>query len=203
MYAPVYDNQGNVVDIEKCSFCRTPWHSSDAESLKMLKKRVDMNDSDAIYSLGCLYRDGRLGTPQNSAKAVEFWHRAAELGSADAYYNIGIVYNTGYGGMGVDDNKAVHYYEVAAMEGHAEARHNLAVGEMHKGNLTRALRHFMIAVKDGDSKSLENIKNMCKYRLATKDTYAKALQLHQTYVDEIKTAQRDEAAAMGEEYKYY
>ena len=39
---------------------------------------------------------------------------------------------------------------------------------------------------------------------ATKDDFAKALQAYQKYVDEIKSVQRDEAAAFdSDEYRYY
>ena len=47
------------------------------------------------------------------------------------------------------------------------------------------------------------IKNMYMEGNATKDDYAKALQVYQEYVNEIKSAQRDEAAAFDEYYKYY
>jgi len=61
----------------------------------------------------------------------------------------------------------------------------------------------MLAVRDGNSGSLGIIKHMCKHGFATKEDYAKALRSHQTYVDEIKTAQRDEAVAYKDEWKYY
>jgi len=37
----------------------------------------------------------------------------------------------------------------------------------------------------------------------TKDDYAKALRAHQSYLDEVRSDQRDEAAAHSDEYKYY
>ena len=38
---------------------------------------------------------------------------------------------------------------------------------------------------------------------ATKDDYIKALQARQAYLDEIKSGQRDEAAACDDDCKYY
>ena len=38
---------------------------------------------------------------------------------------------------------------------------------------------------------------------ATKEDYTKALQLYQTYLVEIKSAQRDKAAAFNKEFRYY
>ena len=44
---------------------------------------------------------------------------------------------------------------------------------------------------------------MCKDGRATRDDYAKALKAYQDYLDDIKSDQRDEAAAFSVEYKYY
>ena len=38
---------------------------------------------------------------------------------------------------------------------------------------------------------------------ATKDDYTQALRAYQAYVVEIKSPQRDEAAAFNDAYKYY
>ena len=66
-----------------------------------------------------------------------------------------------------------------------------------------ALKHWMIAAGCGDNDSLENIKQMFKNGHATKDDYAKALRVYQAYLVEIKSTQRNEAAAARERYKYY
>jgi len=103
----------------------------------------------------------------------------------------------------VDINIATHYYELAAMRGDVIARHNLGLFEVESGNKDRALKHWMIAVRDGGSKSLENIKILYGYGDATKEDYTKALQSYQSYLGEIKSKQRDEAAAANEDYRYY
>ena len=140
--------------------------------------------------------------PQDHAKALELWHQAAELGNAKSYYSIGIAY---YDGRGVerDEKKAVHYMELAAMRGHVLARHNLGCFDWQAGNMDQAVKHFMIAAGSGDSNSLERIKLLFKKGLVTKDDYAKALRAYQAYLVEIKSPQRDEAAAFGEHFKYY
>ena len=72
------------------------------------------------------------------------------------------------------------------------------------GNTERALKHFMIAVGDGCSDSLAMIKQMYTKGHATKEDYMKALQVYQEYLGEIKSVQRDKAAASShEEYGYY
>ena len=178
-----------------CPFCRTLAHKPE-ESIKQYEKRMELDDAIAIQNMGTYYSHGEYGLRQNYAKALDLWHRATELGHTDAYYDIANAYMFGRGrGLEVDEKKAVHYWELAAIGGCAESRQNLGVAEYKTGNVNRALKHWMIAVRDGGTKSLEKIKRMCSIGTATKEDYAKALQSYQTYVDEIKTVQRDEAAA--------
>lgn len=177
-----------------CPFCRTPMPTSLEESNKRYEKRMDMNDAIAIVDLGCMYRDGENGYPQNYAKALELWHRAGELGCGSAYSFIGYAYHKGRG-VEVDEKKAEYYAELAAIEGELMARHNLGCYEGNLGNMDRALKHWMIAVKDGCANSLEDIKLLYSKGHATKDDYTKALRYYQAYLNEVKSDQRDEAAA--------
>jgi len=203
-YAPLYDDQGNEVDNKKCPYCRTPWPYTDEEIVEREKKRVEANDPLAIYNIGCYYRDGRNGYRQDYTKALELYHRAAELGCSVAYCSIGYAYHNGELGVAVDIKKATYYYEIAAMGADVDARHNLGVDEVDAGNIDRAIKHYMIAIRDGNTDSLKEIRELYKCGHATKDDYAKALQAHQVYLDEIKSTQRDEAAAFdNEEYRYY
>jgi len=200
-YAPVYDNQGNEVDNNKCPFCRTPHHTSNEEMVKRMKMRMQAHDPIAIYNIGVYYRDGTNGYPQDYTKALELFHRAAD-GYTIAYASIGYAYSNGEG-VEVDMEKANHYYELASMRGVAGARHNLGLNEIRASNMDNALKHFMIAVRGGYSDSLDNIKILYSNGLASKEDYTKALQSYQTYLSEIKSAQRDKAAAADEEYQYY
>jgi len=201
-YAPVYDNQGNEVDNQKCPFCRAP-HVIGDEFLERLMKRVELDDANAIYTLGYYYREGMYGLPQDYAKALELYHRTGELGCSEAYSNIGYAYQNGEG-VDVDKKKAVHNFELAAMAGDVEARHNLGIKEArHAGNFDRAVRHFMISARDGKSDSVKCIQDMYSDGQATKDDYTKALKLYQSYLGEIKSDQRDKAATADEENRYY
>jgi len=201
IHAPVFDNQGNKVDDEKCPFCRTPRPTSIEEMIERYKKRVDVDDPIAIHKLGVYYRGGEYGFPQDWNKALELFHRAAELGHAKACCNIGWAYDNGYF-VDVDKTKAVHYYELAAMDGCVIARYNL--GLMEKAdNVNRALKHHMIATSSGFAESLEEIKNLYTDGEVTKECYMTALQSYQAYLGEIKSKQRDQAAAFSEHYRYY
>jgi len=147
---------------------------------------------------------GLRGFPQNHTKALELLHRSGELGYASAYINIGHAYDRGRG-VEVDKKKAKYYYELAAITGNAVARFDLGNKELQAGNsnIDRALRHYMIAGRSGQSESLENVKRLYSAGYATKEDYTKALQLYQAYLGEIKSVQRDEAATANEEYRYY
>ena len=197
-HADVHDNLGNVIVGTKCPFCRTHATRSDEEVIERLKKRMEVGDANAFSMVGCYYYLGRYGLLQNSAKAVEFWHKAGRFG----YKNIGHAYSNG-DGVERDKKMAKHYYELAAMEGEVTARNNLGVDEYNAGNYDKALKHFMIAVRGGDTHSLKAIQRMYTDGHVTKDHYATALRSHQVYLNEIKSDQRDKAAALGDDYRYY
>ena len=61
----------------------------------------------------------------------------------------------------------------------------------------------MIAAKSGSIESLEMIRKMVTNGLASKDDYSKALISYQEYLDEIKSDQREKAAAANDDCKYY
>jgi len=191
-YAPVYDNQGNEVADQVCSFCRTPLPASYEESMERLTKRVEVGDAKAIYNLGYYYSKRHYGFPLDMDKALELFYQAGELGYAAAHCSIGYSYQYGHG-VEVQNKKAMHYYELAAIGGGVQSRHNLGIMEKKTGNMERALRHFIIAAEGGFVKSLQNIKSLYSYGHATKEDYTKALRSYQTHMDEIKSKQRDAA----------
>ena len=184
-----------------CPFCRAPAPTSDEENNKRVKKRIDLGDAQAMNVLGLNYNQGLHGLTQNHDKSLELWHRAAERGNAEAYHNIGCEYFNGEG-VERDEKKAMHYWEQAAMNGNASSRFNLGNSEGIAGNRERALKHFMIAVGVGDDISMKTIQEMYKHGYATKDDYAQALKAYQAYLDDIKSDDRDKAAAYSQEYKY-
>ena len=200
--APLFDNQGNKINNKKCPFCRTVAPKSDEEITEEEKKRVEAGDAQAIHNLGWYHRDGEYGYSQDYTKALELFRRAGELGLSMAYNNIGNAYSKGRG-VEVDKKKAKHYYELAAMKGCMYSRHNLGLQEARSGNMDRALKHFMIAAASGYDKSLDYIKKFYSKGYAMKEDYTKGLQLYQAYLAEIKSDQRDKAAATDEDYRYY
>ena len=204
-YADVYDNHGIAIVEKKCPFCRTPKPASDEEVIERLEKRMEVGDDYAFFSMGNYYHSGRYGMgitryglPQDSAKAAECWHKGGMFG----YSNVGHAYSNG-DGVERDKKKAKHYSELAAMEGNVTARHNLGVDEYNAGNYDRALKHLMIAVRGGYMLSVKAIQQLYTKGHVAKDHYANALRSHQAYVNEIKSDQRDNAAALGDYCQYY
>ena len=65
------------------------------------------------------------------------------------------------------------------------------------------MKHRMIAVSSGYDGSLVRIKQLYTDGHATKEDYTKALKLYQAYLGEIKSVQRDKAAAADERNRYY
>ena len=201
IFAPVYDHEGNLL-AETCPFCRMPTPETDEEIMERMKKRIEVGDAQAIYLLAGLYAQGLHGLPPDHTKALELCLRAAELGHAASCHNIGVAYSIGEG-VEIDKEKATHYYELAAMGGINKARHNLGVFEERSGNMDRAIKHFMISVASGDAGSLKKIQQLYSNGHATKEDYSTSLRAYQEYLNEVKSVQRDEAAAYSEEYRYY
>ena len=176
---------------------------SDEEYKERLQKRVEFDDAEAIFTLGNYYRRGDYGFPQDYDKAFELFVRAGDLGCNKAFNNVGSAYESGRG-VDIDTKKATNYYKVAAMGGDVDARYNLGVGEENAGNMKRALKHYMIAAGDGDGNSLKEIQELYTNGHATKDDYATSLRAYQAYLAEIKSTQRDAAAAASANYcRYY
>ena len=186
-----------------CPFCRTPTPTTDKMYIEMIKSRVDAGDTRAINNLGSYYSNGAYSLPQDHAKAFELYHRAAELDSTEVNNFLGNAYCNG-NGVERDINKANHYWEKGAMEGCPYSRFMLGIIEKTavQGNMDRSIKHFMIAVADGHNGSLKEIKQLFSQGHVTKDEYTEALRAYQKYLDEVKSSQRDEAAAARENYKY-
>lgn len=200
-YSPVYDNRGIKI-ADRCPYCKTPDSVlSEEEVLEMVKKRAVLDDVFALYTAGCCYSSGIDGYPRDHVKAVELWHRAGELGNPWAFNYLGRAYRLGEG-VDVDWEKGVHYCELAAVMGDPYARCNLGNIEERSGNIDRALKHFMIAAKDGCAESLDHIKDLYSCGDVTKDDYSTALRAYQEYIGEIKSEKRDKAAILRKK-RYY
>jgi len=179
-----------------CAFCRTPESRSrsDEETINQIKKLMEKGNAEAFNMFGGWHHDGTHGLPRDYRKANELYLRAGELGSAIAYYNLGDSYYHGEGEE-IDKEKAKHYYELAAIAGNIVARHNLGTIEGHAGNVDRALKHFVLAAKAGYEESLDVVKLGFAKGVVTKDEYTNILLAYHERHEEMKSEERDKAAA--------
>lgn len=181
-----------------CAFCRTPESRSrslsDEETINQIKKLMEKRNTEAFNILAGFYDGGDHGLPQDQRKANELYLKAGELGSAVAYYNLGDSYNRGTG-VEMDKKKAKHYYELSAMKGNIVARHNIGALDWYAGNYHRAFKHFIIGARAGYKDSLDMVKQGFPKGLVTKDEYTNTLRAYHERHEEMKSEERDKAAA--------
>jgi hypothetical protein len=178
----------------KCVFCRTEATPSNEVEIERIKKRVEGNDAVAIYNLGIDYQYGTMGLRQDNAKALELYHKSAKLGHHPAHYNLYACYREG-GIVEKDTRKATYHGQLAAMAGNVHARYNLGCDEYNAGNMDRAYKHWMISANDGCDLSMKEVQEGYKSGFVTKDDHAKTTRAYGNSIDEMKSDDRDRAAA--------
>jgi len=192
IYAMCMSEGGGLI---LCPYCRTPESSSDEEHIKRTKKLMDIGNAEAFNHLAGYYELGRMGLPQDHRKANELLLKSGELGCTEAYYNLGCNYDNG-DGVEVDKKKAKQYYELAAMGGDVNARHALGCDEGRDGNVDRAMRHFINVARAGKEEAVKAVKIGFMNGVLTKDEYANTLRAHHEIQKEMKSDERDKAAAI-------
>ena len=176
---------------QKCAFCRKAAPKTEEEFNKQLTKRIEANDPVAMCFTGTeRYIEG------DYKSAFEYWSKAAALGDVEAHYQLSCLYREGKG-VEKDEKKQLHHAEEAAIGGDSDARHNLGCLEREKGRVERAVKHFIIAAKLGDDKSLEAVKDHYKAGFVSKDDFAAALRCYQATIDASRSPQREEAERTG------
>ena len=183
-----------------CPFCRAICKVSGAESLERLDKRMKLNDAEAFYEKGLMYFSETFShVPNNKNTGVKCWRRGAELGSTAAHYDLGRAYFVGYDGLEKDAKKAKYHWEKAAVGSGPNctpARYMLGYIEESDGNPHLAVKHFLIAAREGYDLSMDAIKNsFLRYHspFITKELYGQTLRAWKEAKDEMKSDQRDVA----------
>eukprot|EP00984_Skeletonema_dohrnii_P002819 scaffold963_cov103-Skeletonema_dohrnii-CCMP3373.AAC.9 len=174
---------------EKCPFCRSPAPDTHEEAIENLMKRVEANDSVALYQMG-----RGFNLDENYKSAFEYFSKGAELGDIESHYELSCLY-LNREGVEKDEKKRVYHLEVAAIGGHPTARYYLGCVEKENGRMDRSVKHWIIAAKLGHEPSLDLLKLCYRDGLIGKDDLAAALRAHQTAVDDAKSAQREAGVA--------
>ncbi len=97
--------------------------TAEQEGLQKLRQKARQGDTDAQYSLGVSYREGK-GVDRDYAQAVTWWRRSAGQGHARAQSALGFMYANGQG-VSEDYAQAVEWYRRAVEQGIARAQFNL------------------------------------------------------------------------------
>ena len=174
---------------KSCPFCRHPTPTSQGEAVRMVMKRVEANDLDALQQLGTI-----RFTEGDYRGAFEYLTKAATLGDAAAHYQLSCLYGLGEG-VEKDEKKELYHLEQAAIGGHPTARYNLGATEWNNGRYERAVKHYIIAANLGHDESLEKLKEFYEVGLVSKDEFASTLRTHHAAVDATKSPQREAAEA--------
>jgi len=180
-----------------CPYCRVPYPRSDEGLMMQMTNRIGKNDPEAIHELGSAYYRGRAGLPRDYTKATELWKRAAELGCARAHNALSGAYQHSQG-VEKDMEKAMHHCTLAAIGGHEYARHTLGLFEALDGNMSIAMKHFIIAAMSGLEEALKEVGEGYRAGHVTKDEYANTLRSHQDSCEEMKSESRARAIEYSE-----
>jgi len=180
-------------EIEKCSFCRQLTPKNQVKALKILMKR---NDSQAYMQMAFRYKQGE-GVIQSNTKSLEMLIRAAELGDIEAFGKLGSYYERGIA-VEQDESKAIEFYEVSANKGSVHAHVMLAEIHGKKGNVDESIGHLTVAASAGNQESMDDLMDLYKVKVISKEDLAKTLRAHQTSLNEMKSKEREDAHAFGE-----
>ena len=157
--------------------------------LKYRVKRIEANCPAAIRYEGLkCYHDGKY------EEAFDYYSKAAELGDIAAHYHLATLY--GYGkGVEKDERKQMKHAETAAIGGHPGARMFFYTLEMKKGNSNRAIKHIVIAAKQGAEHAIELLEGFYAngHGTVSREVLDEALRGYQKALDAMKSPQREEA----------
>lgn len=172
---------------EKCPFCRTPYPDGDGEANAHLKKRAAANDPFSIRCIALKYYG-----EEDYVASLELFLKAASLGDIQSHHEAGFMYMDGEG-ADVNMKKGNYHLEVAAIGGSAESRYALGMYERNYGSYERAMKHLIIAAKQGLEDALAKLKEGYVDGKISKDEFGEALRAYQIAVDATKSPQREEA----------
>ncbi len=173
--------------VETCPFCRKPVPTEEeVEGYRMT--RIEANDPVALEQMGTKYYK-----KEDYSSAVEYFTKAAGLGDVEAHYKLACCYKLGHD-VEKDEKRELYHFEEAAIGGHPRARYNLGVIEWNNGKIERAVKHWIIAAKQGFDGAIEVLRRRVYAEGAiSKENFAAALRTHQAAVDATKSPQREAA----------
>ena len=126
----------------------------------------------------------------NYSRAFKHYAKAAESGNASAHLRLAGLYQDGKG-VQKDVGKMIYHLEEAAIAGHPDARYSLGKHEYKNYNLVRAVKHFIIAAKQGHDASMKALLEAFKDGFISKEELAATLRAQKAAVDATKSPERE------------
>ena len=176
---------------ETCAFCRTAAPESDEEIVARLRKRVELKDPNALFSMAMKYGDGTHGLPVDEVKCIDLMRQAAALGFPSAQYQLGNFHHYGEMGLGQNEVKALKYWEKAAEGGDLTSLHNLGCIEADRGDLVAAMRHWRLSASGGYKRSMGALIAWFEDGLLHHGDLAETLQVFYFARAEMRSDDRD------------
>ena len=172
---------------QTCPFCREPLPENGEETGKRRRKRLEANDPLSMCQEGIKqYKQG------DYTRAFEYWSKAAELGDADAHFRLAWLYQNDEV-VEKDERKEIHHLEEAVIAGHPIARFSLGCNEWNKGNIEKAVKHWVIAATQGQDDAMKKLMDGFRDGYVSKEKLTATLRAYQAAVDATKSPQRKEA----------
>jgi len=100
-----YSDQIHFFDKSSCKYQES--------AIKWLTQASRLGHADALYDLGCLYRDLASGS-----EAIYWLERASELDDPNSAMTLGVLYEDGYGLEKEDYEKAIYWYSIGVEKGY-------------------------------------------------------------------------------------
>jgi len=147
-----------------------------AEAARLMRRAADAGFVTAMFGLGQLYEQGRLGAPD--LVQAHAWHlRAAQAGSVDAQVAAGTAYYLGRGAE-QDMARAARWYREAAKGGDVGAQYLIAsmyeAGLGVEQDLRLARYWYDIAARNGDEAAPGKVRELDERLRGRRDCAAPA-----------------------------
>ena len=173
-----------------------------AMALAILGPLAEQGDARAQFQMGVMCSNGQ-GIPQDSAKALYWYHLAAAQDLAAAQYNIGVMYGAGKG-VPQDEAKAIEWYSKPAAQELAEAQYNIGLTYLQgrpgiKSDYVKAFYWFSKAAAQGKADAQLGLGAIYDGGLGIAKNYAHAAEWFRRAAEQgLAGAQ----ALLGSSYEY-
>ena len=142
---------------------------SPAKAVPFFELAVEQGNSNAMFSLGCMYLRGE-GVLQSKEKARALFTRGITFGHARCQAKMAELYRDGKHGVCQSFKKAVALYTLAAEDGNSLGMNSLGLmyfrGQGVEISLERTYKWWVRAAKQGNDTALGNLNQLAqRYRL--------------------------------------